>query len=262
MQNNTPRRSKPELGKWALWKFFAAVSSIRPHLPPTAIFNKTSLSLFLAKYGSVYIKPIPGQQGKGIVKAWKKGNRYWFVKERGQAVSSPSVDDLYHKIKATGLNVSYIVQKSIDLAEIGGRPFDVRLMMMLDKPRQWKYIGMVAKVAGPSSVITNVARGRGYVLEVDEAIRRSLGANHEKIESIKKQMIQLGYKVCRRFDDYKKYWQIGLDLAVDKQGRVWVIEENTGPAHSLFYKLKDKSTFRKIKQIAALYPRRRKRKFP
>lgn len=246
------------MGKWGLWKFFAAVPAIRPYLPPTAIFTKTTLNSFLSKFGSVYIKPIPGSQGKGIIKAWKKGDRYWFVKERGKAVAAASIEDLYRKIKSVSLNVWYIVQKALHLAEIGGRPLDIRLMMMLDKTRQWKYIGMLAKVAGQDSIITNIARGKGYVLDVDTALQRSLGANREQIEAIKKQMIQLGHQVTKRFDDYKKYWQIGLDLAVDKNGKVWIIEENTGPAHSLFFKLKDKSTFRKIKEIAALYSRRKR----
>jgi hypothetical protein len=63
--------------------------------------------------------------------------------------------------------------------------------------------------------------------------------------------------VAKRFNDYNYYWNLGLDLAVDKSGKLWMIEENTGPALYLFAKLKDKTMYRNIMRIVA--SRRRKR---
>ncbi len=246
------------MGKWGLWKFFSSVRSIRPFLPPTTLLTRSSLAAYLANYKAVYIKPTGGCQGRGVIRAWKTDSGYSFVRERGAPVACPSIDDLYRKIKPGGR--SYIVQKAIRLAEVAGRPFDIRLMMMRGPDGKWQYVGMVAKVAGPGSVITNLGRGKGYVTEVETALRRSLGLRPQAIEAVKQQMIRLGYDTCRRFDDYKRYWQIGLDLAVDKRGNVWMIEENTGPAHFLFAKLRDKSTYRKIRQFAKAHWARGRRR--
>lgn len=255
MSNIKPRR--PEMGKWLLWRFFASRPAIRPYLPATTIMTKSTLGSYLHKYKTVYVKPAAGQQGKGIIRAWESGDRYLFVKERGKAFSTSSLDILYRKIKPSGITSVYIVQQAIHLAEVKNRPFDIRLMMMRNASGKWEYAGMLAKVAGPDSVITNLRRGGGYVTEVETALKCSLGLSQDKIDRLKREMITLGHATCARFDDYKRYWQIGLDLAVDKNGRLWMIEENTGPAHSLFAKLKNKSMYRKIREFTAL---RRKNK--
>lgn len=250
-------KSRPEMGKWRLWKFFAKNQRIRRYLPPTSLLSTKTLRVFLQRFRTVYIKPCGGQQGKGVIKAWKKGDRYIFVKEKGRKISCASAEQMYRTIKRQSPKRNHIVQRAIRLAEVSGRPFDIRLMMMRNATGNWEYVGMMAKVAGKGSVITNLGRGRGYALEADKAIRRSVGFRGPKLKKLKHEMIRLGYRSCRRFDDYKRYWQIGLDLAVDKQGRIWMIEENTGPAHSLFAKLRDKSVYRKMKRLTAYRYRRK-----
>ncbi|MTV50660.1 YheC/YheD family protein [Heliobacillus mobilis] len=244
--------SRPELGKWSLWRLFAADSSIRPHLPPTRKFSMTSLKRFLESYGMVYLKPSAGYGGQGIIKVWQTEKGYSYVRVKGETHRRASFTDLYNSLKRycfTGNG--YIVQKAIDLAHVDGRPFDIRLMMMRQKGA-WRYIGALAKVAGENSIVTNYLRSKGQILDIEAALQRSELFDTETVAQIMRDMIRLGYKVCRRFDKYKTYWQIGLDLGVDKRGKVWVIEENTGPAHFLFRKLPDKSIYRRIRSIARL----------
>jgi hypothetical protein len=58
-------------------------------------------------------------------------------------------------------------------------------MMMRNRNRKWKYAGILAKVAGSGSVVSNVIRGRGYALELKKALIKSLKMNKNKIASIK-----------------------------------------------------------------------------
>ncbi|MGZ4135522.1 MAG: YheC/YheD family protein [Tumebacillaceae bacterium] len=248
MSENTTK--KPELGKWGCWRFFHQVPAIRPYLPQTTTLSLLSLKNYLAKYQAVYVKPSAGWGGRGITKVWRTQTGYSFVQERGSAVHCATVEEVYRRLKASARpGITYIVQRGIALAEINGRPYDIRLMMMRVHGK-WEYVGMLVKVAGPNSVITNIARGKGYVVDVDTALKRSLGLGNAQIARLKQEMVALGYATCERFNDWKRYSQIGLDLAVDKNGKLWMIEENTGPAHSLFAKLKDKSIYNRIKQIA------------
>ncbi|BCJ86738.1 YheC/YheD family protein [Effusibacillus dendaii] len=249
---------KPEMGKWGLYKFFKADTAVSRYLPPTAVLNCSTLQSFLSNHSAVYIKPANGSTGRGVIKVWKHNGRYAYVKEKGTQLQFSDLDSLYRKLRAEQAvtKAIYIIQRAIPLAQIKGRPFDVRLMMMRNESGHWEYVGMAAKVAGPKSIITNVVRSKGYILSVDDALKQSLGLSSTEIDNIKRQMIHLGYKTCHRFDSYKRYWQIGLDLAVDQNRKVWIIEQNTGPAHFLFAKLKNPTAFRRIKQLAAF--RRRK----
>ncbi|KEO84926.1 YheC/YheD family protein [Tumebacillus flagellatus] len=249
-------KRKPELGKWGCWRFFAKVPEIRKYLPSTAVLTESSLRRYLEKYGSVYVKPSAGWGGRGITKVWKRADGgYAFVVERGKAVHSDTMAQLYRKLhRRQRPGIVYIVQQGIQLAKIDGRAYDIRLMMMRVHGR-WEYVGMLAKVAGKNSVITNVARGQGYVADIDTALRKSLGLSEKKRSALKKEMIALGHRTVKRFEDWKHYSQIGLDLAVDVNGRLWMIEENTGPAHSLFAKLKDQRMYRRIKEITGIWKR-------
>lgn len=256
MPESTPTK-KPEMGKWGCWRFFAAEPSIRPYLPPTSILHVNSLRNFLTTHNAVYIKPSAGWGGRGIIKAWKTPTGFAFVQEVGQPIHCATVENLLQKVRQGARpGGTYLVQKAIPLAQVNGRPYDIRLMLMRVKG-QWQYVGMLAKVAGPNSVVTNIARGKGYVLDVDTALRRSLGLSHVQIEALKQEMIELGMRTVKRFDAYKRYYQIGLDLAVDQNGKLWMIEENTGPAHSLFAKLPDKTMYNRIKQVVAMWRKNR-----
>lgn len=42
--------------------------------------------------------------------------------------------------------------------------------MMRNSQNSWQYAGMLAKVAGQSSVITNVNRGGGYAISIENAL--------------------------------------------------------------------------------------------
>jgi hypothetical protein len=258
MPEKKPR--KREMGKWGLWNFFASEEDIRAYLPQMDLFTRSTLEFYLSTYSVVFIKPDYGWGGQGIIKAWKTAGGFNFVRISGKPISCATMDNLYMRIQKHCIaGKRYVIQQGIQLAQINQRPFDIRLMMMRQN-RKWQYIGMLAKVAGASSVITNVARGKGYVTDIDSALKQSLGVGGKKIEELKEEAKLLAYKTCYKFDEYKAYWQIGLDLAVDKDGILWMIEENTGPAQSLFAKLKDKTTYTKMRALTALRIKRKQAK--
>ncbi|MBO9607284.1 MAG: YheC/YheD family protein [Paenibacillaceae bacterium] len=249
------------MGKWELHRFYAKDGAIARHMPAAAPLNKRSFLRLLTQYGSVYVKPNYEHRGAGIMKAWRnaEGN-YIFVRVRGRRTQLRTLNDLYAKVRNGAAGRRHIVQRTIDLAQIGGRSYDVRVMMVRGGSGAWQYVGMLAKVAGPGSVVTNVSRGRGYALAIEPALSRSLGAQPARIAAIKRQLVHLSYRISRRFNAYKYTAQIGIDYGVDKQGRIWLIEVNFDyPSHVLFKRLADKTMFRDIKRTLADYRRIQKR---
>jgi hypothetical protein len=250
--------------KWSLHKFFSRSPVIRSYLPPTSLYQRSSLTEYLNKYQCVYVKPSNKHMGQGILKVWKTEDGYRFVKERGKSVNASTIDELYQEINRHSVSARYVIQKGIDLAEVNGRPFDIRVMMMRNGRGSWQYAGMLAKVAGAGSIITNVARGGGYVMKVSQALKQSKSIEPNRIRTVIRDMIRLSYQVCRHFNKYKYSSQIGIDYAVDKKGRLSIIEVNFDfPSHGLFAKLPDKTYFRTIKRLANQYRlrvRRRKKR--
>ena len=90
---------------------------------------------------------------------------------------------------------------------------------MKDGKEKWQYAGMLAKVAGKGSVITNVRRGGGYAATVDDALAQSLGYGRKRIEKVKRKLISIGFEIVRHAtkNGYRTH-ESGIDLCVDKKG--------------------------------------------
>ncbi|GEN33534.1 YheC/YheD family protein [Aneurinibacillus danicus] len=245
------------MGKWELWNFFASDETIRPYLPSTAMFSEHTLRSYLAMYPLVFVKPDNGRGGRGVVKIWRTKEGYTFIRERGRIVRCRTMERLYRKIKQDlQPGKRYVIQEGVRLAKINGRPFDIRLAMMR-KSGRWEAIGMLAKVAGPNSAVTNIARGKGYVTGVRNALKKALGLRDDAIDVLQDEMKEVGYRIGEKFDEFRTYEQIGLDFAVDRNGKLWVIEENIGSSRSLFVRLKDKSVYRKMRSMNTARRRRK-----
>ncbi|GAX89811.1 YheC/YheD family protein [Effusibacillus lacus] len=256
----TNRKRRPEPGKWGWWKFFAEDRSFLSLLPATAVLNGSSLERFINKYDAVFIKPNGAHRGEGIVKVWKTRDGFAFVRERGEPKVAASLDVLSEAVREARPQKKYVIQRAVDLAEVDGLPYDFRVMMMRSPLGRWQYVGMLARVAHKDCVITNARRGHGMVIPAEDALERSF--KKENVESMKRQLIETSHKICNRLDryKYKRYWKVGVDLAFDKNGRLWMLEANTWPGISAFRKLEDKATYKKIKAMEAAYRRRRRNK--
>ncbi|MGG3308921.1 YheC/YheD family protein [Paenibacillus sp. 2KB_20] len=238
------------VGKWYLHRFYSKDYEIRKYLPPTALFNEQTLRTFMEKYGAVYIKPDKEHMGKGILKAWKTDSGYAFVLLRGAVVKCASLDELYKEIKKRSLSQPYIIQKAIPLAQINGRPFDIRVMMMRNLQNRWQFFGLYSKVAGPKSIVTNISSSRGYVTLFEESMKQSLGYSKEKALRVKEQLIHLSNKICKRAGKMRYYQKIGNDFAIDNNGNVWIIEVNfTYPGYKGFSQLPNQKYYWDIKKM-------------
>jgi hypothetical protein len=68
-------------------------------------------------------------------------------------------------------------------------------MMMRDKNDKWVYSGMLAKVMGPFSIISNVQRGRGYAATLGVALRKSAAPKLKWQKEIVHKLIQTSYEI-------------------------------------------------------------------
>lgn len=247
-------------GKWGLHHFYLRDPEIGKLLPPTAWFNRKALEQFLRRYGSAYVKPNTKHMGMGIIKVWKTKNDYCLVRVKGTPLRFRTIRALYAYIGRFAQAGGYIIQKAVPLAEVSGRPYDIRVMMMRGGSGHWQCAGMLAKVAGRGSVITNVARGSGYVLTVEQALRHSLGYTKEQTVRLKQQLRSYSTMICRRSERLKYSSQIGIDIGVDRIGKISIIEVNFDfPSHALFARLKDRTMFYRVKRTRSQFLAYRRR---
>lgn len=238
------------MAKYRYYKAFCKDPVLRLHMPDTAICTRRALETYLNRYHTVFIKPDVGGKGEGVTKAWRTPYGYACIVEKGPPVYRASVQALYDHL-GLAAKKRHVVQKALQLSEYRGRIFDVRVMLVRGPKRSWKVVGMLAKTAGRDSVITNILRGHGDVVDIDAALTESHG---RRCDELKAEMIRLASRCNRMFAKIRYEWQMGYDFGVDTSGKVWLIEANPGnPSHALFRKLSDRTLYQNIKRAVYRY---------
>lgn len=221
-------------------------SSLRKYVPESRWFNAKNLSEMLNRYSTVFIKPDTGCQGNGIIRVKRiSKKRFQICIDRN--CRKIQQEDLLPAIrKKMRSSSSYLIQRGIDLARYKGRPIDFRILMQ--KPRKhWEISGRVVRVAASGRFLTNWHKG-GHAATVEKVLKRVLDRK-SKISRIDRQLDRLSRTMAevldRRFPGIR---ELGLDIALDRSGLLWILEANTGPAYFLFKELKDKSMYKRIRR--------------
>jgi hypothetical protein len=208
--------------------------------------NPATLKQMVERYGTVFLKPVDGCQGRGIAVVERIRHGEILLQTGKRRTVYNDIESCWRQIRRQTSGRYYMVQQGIDLARVSGRPFDLRVMIQKDGKGKLTYTGMLAKVAGEGYRVTNVLRSHGRVTTVERALNESLGMNTVQINKIKQAAADLSERVVRIWNKDPKRGEFGMDLGVDKQGRLWFFEANTIPALFLFKGLPDKTFYRRI----------------
>lgn len=233
-------------GKYAKYLILRRDPSLRPSLPQTRPFNSGSLSQMLGTYGSVIVKPTFGSRGVGVTKVSQLGGNKYLIHRGVKRVARYGKAGAYAYLKGKVGKKPYIVQRYVHLARVGNRPLDLRVMVQRKKGGPWKITGKLAKVAGANHIITNVHRSKGYALPAMTALTKTF--SRSAASAILGRVNWVGLRAAKKMGPAYSLRKIGFDMAVDRNGKVWILEGNSRPDLSLFLKLKDKSQYRTIKR--------------
>jgi uncharacterized circularly permuted ATP-grasp superfamily protein len=128
------------------------------HIPKTKRFSRHSLDKMLDRYKMVYLKPVNGLKGRGIMRAKKTGGKYQLRKGTSSSVFK-DVRSLYQSVRKKIRKKPYLIQKGIRTLRYHGRSFDFRIMVQKNERRKWEVSGIVGRVAPPKRIVTNRSQG-------------------------------------------------------------------------------------------------------
>ncbi|MGC5324390.1 YheC/YheD family protein [Brevibacillus sp. SYSU BS000544] len=238
--------------KWSKAKLVMKHGELNNYHPKTKYLSEGSLHQMLKDYNMVYIKPVYGMHGKGVMRLDRKNSGYRLRSGSSKRKFS-SYSSLYQKVRNTIKKKPYMVQKGIRLMKYQNCSFDVRVMIQKNNQKHWEYSGMLCRVANPKGIVTNLVRG-GRVMPVDRLLQLYLST--KKSDELKAKMKKIGLKTAYHFQKrYPGIKELGLDIAIDREGKPWILEVNTMPDLYLFSRLSDKKMFRRIIKNAKDYGR-------
>lgn len=223
------------LDKTEVFQALEQQGKVRVYLPDSKpLTNLHSLKQMSNKYTTLFVKPVTGSMGKGIIRITndtQKGYQVHRTTNEGTRHGQyNNLTQLYTRLFRKK-SIKYQIQQGLQLIEIQKRPVDFRVLTQKNHVGEWSVTSAVARIAGNQHFVSNIARG-GTLSRVEEAISKSniLIANHgfEMTKRLKHAALQIAKAIDEQLDAH--FAELGIDFAVDRFGRIWLLEVNSKPS--------------------------------
>ena len=228
--------------------------ALKEYVPETRRLSAESLLELLRCYGMVYIKPDKGRYGGGIMRAEMLSGPHNTVFRLSLGRVSrqyTSYEELQVAVESITAFRPYLVQQGIQMLTHDNCLFDVRVMVQQSPRRKWETTGYLARVAAPGRIVTNF-HSEGTPHELPPILANYLSSTDSK--RLIQRLCRLGVTVAKRCHRaFPQLKEVGLDIAIDRGMKPWILEVNTRPMADVFMKLGNKTMFRRITRYARLY---------
>ncbi|GGD74215.1 YheC/YheD family endospore coat-associated protein [Paenibacillus nasutitermitis] len=221
--------------KWSLFKWLRNSQSTKPFIPTTRrMLSQEGLGRMMLKHKYLYLKPISGKAGKGIMTILVRSEKSspYRLRIQGDKKSityhCSTLGNLWLKVRKECSGERYIAQQGIKLAAINDRSFDLRALIQKNQRGQWDISGIGARVAGSSSITTHVPRG-GSIDDPERLLVSAFGPEEaRKLMSKTRSTALLIARQIERGSGHRLV-EMSMDLGVDQEGGIWFFEANSKP---------------------------------
>lgn len=198
---------------------------ISAHIPPSRSFSYENLKMMLDMHYMVYVKPVVGTGGFGVIKVKREAGAYVFH-VRSSISRYQSFDAMFQQLKKKMRNRKHMIQKGIELLSIDGCPVDYRVKYVYENGR-WGYRSIVGRKARRGLAVTNLTQG-GKLLKGATALSATLGSSAvQRKKAEMRRLTELSTSVLT--SRYPGLTHLGYDYGIDKNGKIWMLEVNTNP---------------------------------
>ncbi|WP_054957036.1 YheC/YheD family endospore coat-associated protein [Paenibacillus dakarensis] len=225
------------LDKTEVFEALGTDERLNKYLPESyELKSFTTLKKMCTAYPVVFLKPIRGSQGKGIIRISRQENGIFHTLttslEGVKKNSYTSLAKLYSSLSGKMAANRYQIQQGLDLVRVQKRNVDFRALVHKNKKGKWSITSIVARIAGGNHYVSNLARG-GTLSSVKDALAMSSIPPSSK-QTAEKRMELAALNIARGIEESipSHFGELGIDLAVDVTGRIWLIEINSKPSKS------------------------------
>jgi len=241
--------NRPLRNKWTVYRTLSQVAAFRKHLPVTRPFQSADdVLLLLKRFPLVYLKPINGTGGRGILRIERQPSGFLLQgRDHHRRIVAPkrvTRHQLAAALRAwTTKGDRYIAQQGLNIKLPNGRVHDYRMLVQKNGSGEWEVTGCAGRI-GPARSITSNLHGGGEAAPMNRLLQQWVDSEAE-IAQIRRTAEKLGVDVARHLESsYGALCELALDLAIDRSGRVWLLEVNPKPAREVFIRAGERSVYR------------------
>ncbi|RKD23764.1 hypothetical protein BEP19_04865 [Ammoniphilus oxalaticus] len=232
-------------GKLQMFNTLKEHPSLRQFLPPTEVYSSSAqLVEWLERFPSIILKPINGSLGIGVLKVARtaqslrvegRGRRNALIRR-----SFPSIQQFSSFFHSYARSWKYLIQPYLTLRNKEEVPFDIRLLTQKDGSGQWATTGKAIRVGAKQSITSNL-HGGGKALPFNEFMLANYTST--QIKTIKEQLHIIETMLPAYLErQHGPLVELGIDVGIDREHKVWLIEVNSKPGREIFDRLNEKET--------------------
>lgn len=224
-------------GKYQTYILLKQSQEIARYLPETHLYHSSEQVLkILKRLKTICIKPNGGSHGIGVVKI-STGKEGFYVKGRNKSnqpfqMRFSNESQLKNWIKEFIGPTRYIIQPFLQLTTPDHQPFDLRILVQKNGKKEWQTTGMAIRLGKAESITSNL-HGGGNALKAKPFLEAIYSP--QIVETIFEQIEWLSANVPPYLEDRHGHLvELGLDVGIDRQGKVWILELNSKPGRTVF----------------------------
>ncbi|MBO2942478.1 YheC/YheD family protein [Paenibacillus sp. F411] len=233
----TPVFNEKFLDKSEVFEALAADERLKRYLPESYLLKSyPTLKKMCSSYPVVFLKPVRGSLGKGIIRITLEpdGSCHTLTTSLEGTIRRQysSLKKLYSGLSGKLAKERYQIQQGLNLIRNQKKNVDFRALVHKNMKGKWSVTSIVGRIAGGNHFVSNLARG-GTLSTVKEALAgSSLSAAFKN--QLPAKMEQAALEIAKGVETYIPYHfgELGIDLAVDTSGRIWLLEVNSKPSKS------------------------------
>ncbi|NDI36273.1 YheC/YheD family protein [Chengkuizengella sediminis] len=242
--------------KWEKTVVLLQNRTLRKFVPETERLNSQKLQRMLKRHKMVYVKPVKGGGGVGVMKINKLSNRNG-IRFKLQNTTSvkrfKTFGGLYKSLQKQMKSRDYIIQKGISLLKYQNKLMDLRIMVQENLKNQWEVTGSAARIGPTKKIVTNVSSG-GITVDFKKMLNHFYEDKTEQDQFLDS-LHQMSLEIAKQLQKYNpNLKEIGVDIGLDDQMHPWILEVNTKPDPRIFFR--DKSTIEKVVRYGRAYGRK------
>lgn len=227
--------SMHKLAKWETICALRKNPNLLKSIPKTSIYNSyKDIENALLTANSVYLKPDALYKGKGVYRVSKELNGSYKIEHRSEESNEikflsklDNIGDMINHYAVLG--GGYLIQEEIKKAYYKEYPFDFRLLYQKDWQGTWQPSGLAVRIGAPGSIITSPRSG-GAVVEFSKVLKDTFQEELTTKGGLYEKVITVGREVVTTIEqEFGDCVELGLDMAIDINRRIWIIEVNGKP---------------------------------
>ncbi len=229
-------------GKWQTYRLLSQHPLFSRFIPPSEIVSSPAVvEQWLQKYRDIVIKPVGGSLGRGIVRICLTEGGVLLIGRNMRNMPIKKFFSSYPScksyLKQYHLNRHTLVQPYLSLSTPDREPFDVRVLIQKNASGTWACTGMGVRKGKPGSLTSNL-HGGGRTCAVEPFLKKYF--DEPQIRQIFADITFMTENVPQYLESrHGPLVELGMDVGVDRKGKVWLIEINSKPGRKIFYELKE-----------------------